>query len=132
VYDGFYEKGMQNSAIASKMKEMNCHRHMTTADSSEPKSIDYLDAKGIRIRGAMKGKDSINAGIDFLSEFEIIVNAHLVEFMVEFNNYCWQVDKDGKVINKPVDEFNHFIDSLRYACEHLMTHRKPAAAPRFG
>lgn len=132
VYDGFYEKGMQNSAIASKMKEMNCHRHMTTADSSEPKSIDYLEAKGIRIRGAMKGKDSINAGIDFLSEFEIIVNAHLVEFMVEFNNYCWQVDKDGKVINKPVDEFNHFIDSLRYACEHLMTHRKPAAAPRFG
>lgn len=132
VYDGFYEKGMQNSAIASKMKEMNCHRHMTTADSSEPKSIDYLEAKGIRIRGAMKGKDSINAGIDFLSEFEIIVNAHLVEFMVEFNNYCWQVDKDGKVTNKPVDEFNHFIDSLRYACEHLMTHRKPAAAPRFG
>lgn len=132
VYDGFYEKGMQNSAIVSKMKEMNCHRHMTTADSSEPKSIDYLEAKGIRIRGAMKGKDSINAGIDFLSEFEIIVNAHLVEFMIEFNNYCWQVDKDGKVTNKPVDEFNHFIDSLRYACEHLMTHRKPAAAPRFG
>lgn len=117
VYDGFYEKGMSNSAIASKLKEMLMHRHETTADSAEPKSIDSIKHKGCRIKGALKGKDSINSGIDFLLDYEIILNAHLVEFMTEFNNYAWLVDKDNRTTNKPVDDFNHFIDSLRYATE---------------
>ena len=119
VYDGFYEKGLSNLEIADRIKEKLLHRHKTVADSSEPKSIDYLESKGITIVGARKGKDSINAGIDFLLEFEIIVNAHLVEFMTEFNNYSWKPNKDGKVTNNPVDDFNHFIDSLRYAVEEL-------------
>ena len=118
VYDGFYRKGMSNAEIAQEIKTLLGHRHLTTADSSEPKSIDYIKTKGVNIRGAMKGPGSISTGIDFLLEFEIIVNAHLVEFMVEFSNYCWATDKDGKATNKPADDFNHFIDGLRYACEH--------------
>ena len=97
---------------------------MVTADSSEPKSIDSLIAKGCRVRGAMKGKDSINAGVDFLLEYEIILNAHLVEFKTEFDNYAWAVDKNKKATNKPIDDFNHFIDSLRYATEHLQAKKK--------
>jgi phage terminase large subunit len=119
VYDGFYEKGMSNAQIATAIKKMEAHRHKTTADSSEPKSIDYIKGKGVRIEGAAKGRDSVGAGIDYLSEFEIIVNAHLVEFMTEFNNYSWALGKDGKPTNKPVDDFNHFIDALRYSVEHL-------------
>lgn len=124
VYDGFYEKGMSNANIAAAIKKMDAHRHKTTADSSEPKSIDYISGKGVRIEGAAKGKDSVSAGIDFLSEFKVIVNAHLVEFMTEFNNYSWALDKDGKPTNKPVDDFNHFIDSLRYALESLMKRKR--------
>lgn len=120
VYDGFYQKGMGNAEIAQAMKDMKVHKHKTIADSSEPKSIDYIKGKGVSVVGAMKGKDSINAGIDFLQEYEIIVNAHLVEFMTEFNNYAWAVDKDGKATNKPADDFNHFIDALRYSVEPLI------------
>jgi phage terminase large subunit len=119
VYDGFYQKGMQNAEIAAAIKEMRAHKRKTIADSSEPKSIDYIAGKDVKIKGALKGRDSVNAGIDFLLEYEIIVNAHLVEFMTEFNNYSWAVDKDGKTTNKPVDDFNHFIDALRYSVEHL-------------
>ena len=124
VYDGFYEKGMSNAKISDAIKKMGAHRHKTVADSSEPKSIDYIQTKGVRIEGAAKGKDSVGAGIDFLCEFEIIVNAHLVEFMTEFNNYSWAIGKDGKPTNKPVDDFNHFIDSLRYALEGTMKRSK--------
>lgn len=120
VYDGFYEKGMSNAQIAAAIKKMEAHKHKTVADSSEPKSIDYIKAKGVKIQGALKGKDSVSAGIDFLSEFEIIVNAHLVEFMTEFANYSWALDKEGKPTNKPVDDFNHFLDSLRYSMESMM------------
>lgn len=125
VYDGFYENGMSNNAISSKIKDMRLHRHMTTADSSEPKSIDAISAKGVRITGALKGKDSINSGIDFLLDYEIVVNSHLVEFMTEFNNYSWAIDKKtNKTTNKPVDDFNHFIDSLRYATEKYHAKRR--------
>lgn len=120
VYDGFYEKGMQNAQIATSIIDMRAHKHMTTADSAEPKSIDYIASKGVKIKGAMKGADSIMVGIDYLSEYEIILNAHLVEFKTEFDNYSWALDKNKKPINKPVDDFNHFIDSLRYACEDSM------------
>ena len=120
VYDGFYAKGMTNKVIAEKIKEMLAHKHMTTADSSEPKSVDYIRGKGVVIEGALKGADSINTGIDFLLEYEIIVNAHLDDFMTEFDNYSWGVDKKtNKPTNKPIDEFNHFIDGLRYAMERL-------------
>lgn len=117
VYDGFYEKGMSNAQIANAIKALLAHKRKTIADSSEPKSIDYIKAKGVSIVGAAKGKDSISNGIDFIQEFEVVVNAHLVEFMTEFENYSWAVDKDGKTTNKPCDDFNHFIDSLRYALE---------------
>lgn len=120
VYDGFYNKGMTNKAIAEEITKMLAHKHITTADSSEPKSIDYIKGKNVRMVGALKGADSINTGIDFLLEYEIIVNAHLVEFMTEFDNYSWGVDKKtNKATNKPVDDFNHFIDGLRYSVERL-------------
>ena len=32
--------------------------------------------------------------------------------------------KDGKPTNKPVDDFNHFIDSLRYALEPFMKRKR--------
>jgi phage terminase large subunit len=126
VYDGFYEKGMSNAEIAEAIKEKLAHKHKTVADSSEPKSIDYIKGKGVKVEGAMKGKDSVNAGIDYLLEYEIIVNSHLVEFMIEFSNYAWAVDKDGKTTNKPCDDFNHFIDSLRYSVEQYMKLEKIA------
>lgn len=123
VYDGFYETGMQNAQIALRIKGMRAHKHITTADSAEPKSIDYIASKGVKIKGAMKGADSVKAGIDFLCEYTIIVNAHLVEFWTEFQNYSWALGKDGKPMNKPVDDFNHFIDALRYSSEDRMKNK---------
>lgn len=120
VNDGFYRKGMSNAHIATEIKSMLAHKHKTTADSSEPKSIDYIRGKGVSVMGAKKGPDSIRTGLDFLLEFEIVVNAHLVEFMTEFNNYAWAKDKNNVTLNKPCDDFNHFIDSLRYAMEAKM------------
>ena len=125
IYDGFYRKGMSNAQIAAEITRMLAHKHKTVADSSEPKSIDYIKGKGVRMQGALKGADSINTGIDFLLEYEIIVNAHLVEFMTEFDNYAWAIDKKtNKPTNKPIDDFNHFIDGLRYAVECLFKKSK--------
>jgi phage terminase large subunit len=123
VYDGFYEKGMSNMQIVDGIKAMLAHKTVTIADSAEPKSIDYIASKGVKVKGALKGADSVRTGLDFLLEYEIVVNSHLVEFKTEFDNYSWAVDKDGKATNKPVDDFNHFVDSLRYALEPIMRNK---------
>jgi phage terminase large subunit len=34
----------------------------------------------------------------------------------EFRNYKWMTDKNGKVLNQPVDAFNHIVDAVRYIC----------------
>ncbi len=131
IYDGFYKKGLLNSQIANEIKKLNAHKHIIFADSAEPKSIDTLRLDGIsRIRGAIKGKDSINAGIDFLLDYEIIINAHLKEFMEEAHNYTWAIDrKTNKPTNKPIDDFNHFWDSCRYSVSDKITAKYTPKTP---
>ena len=92
-----------------------------TADSAEPKSIARLRDLGIsRIKGARKGKDSINNGIDFIQDFHIIIHPRCVNFLTEISNYTWDTDKFGKKLNKPIDDFNHLMDAMRYALEDMV------------
>ena len=104
--------------IAEKIFKMGYSKEKIIADSAEPKSIDRLYDLGIRgIKAARKGKDSIMNGIDYLQDFKIIVHPICVNFLLEIQNYAWQTDKNGKQINKPIDDFNHLMDAMRYATE---------------
>lgn len=118
VFDEMYEKGMSNEKIAQWITEHGYSKEKITADSAEPKSIDRLYELGLyRIHGARKGKDSINNGIDYIQDFNIIVHPQCVNFITEISNYTWDEDKFGKKINKPVDDFNHLMDAMRYGLE---------------
>lgn len=118
VFDEMYEKGMSNERIHTKVTKMGYAKERITADSAEPKSIDRLRELGLsRIRKARKGKDSINSGIDFIQDFKIIIHPRCVNFLTEISNYTWDIDKFGKKLNKPIDDFNHLMDAMRYALE---------------
>jgi len=121
VFDEMYEFGMSNERIAAKIKELGYAKERIIADSAEPKSIDRLDDLGIRrIVGARKGKDSIMNGIDFIQDFEIIIHPQCVKFITEISNYTWDKDKFGKTINRPIDDFNHLMDAMRYGLEDMI------------
>ena len=118
VFDELYEKNLSNEKIAEKIFKMGYSKEKIIADSAEPKSIDRLYDLGIRgIKAARKGKDSIVNGIDYLQDFKLIVHPICVNFLLEIQNYAWQTDKNGKQINKPIDDFNHLMDAMRYATE---------------
>ena len=105
-----YRTGMLNSDIAKTLP-----KHVTIyADSSEPKSIDEIRRYGITIKGVTKGKDSINYGIDVMQQQEYLVTANSVNLIKELRAYCWDTDKSGTRLNKPIDINNHAIDALRY------------------
>ena len=119
IFDEHYQKGMSNKAIADMIKYKGYEKEVIIADSSEPKSIDELRSLGIRrIKGALKGKDSILSGIQFIQNFKIIVHPKCENTIVELSNYIWDT-KEGRTINKPIDDFNHLMDAFRYATERL-------------
>lgn len=121
VFDEMYEKGMSNERIARKIVEMGYSKERITADSAEPKSIDRLRELGLyHIRAARKGKDSISNGIDFLQDYHFVVHPRCVNFLTEISNYTWDTDKLGNKVGKPIDDFNHLMDAMRYGCEGEM------------
>lgn len=118
VWDEFYEKGLSNKDIFERVSWMGYSKEKIIADSAEPKSIAELDSLGLkRIKSAKKGKDSINNGIQWIQDLEILIHPRCANFITEISNYTWDKDKFGKKLNRPIDDFNHLMDAMRYALE---------------
>ena len=119
IFDEHYQKAMSNKDIANMIKYKGYSKEKIIADSSEPKSIDDIKRQGIyRIKGAKKGKDSILNGIQFIQDFKIYVHPKCENTIVELSNYVWDT-KEGIAINKPIDDYNHLMDALRYSLEDV-------------
>ena len=120
VWDELYKKGLSNKVIHSEIVRMGYGKEKVTADSAEPKSIDELKGLGLRISGAKKGKDSINNGIQWIQDLEIIIHPRCVSFLTEISSYQWKKDKFDKKLNEPEDDNNHLMDAMRYALERFI------------
>lgn len=125
VWDEMYQKGLSNQKIYENITNMGYRKEHITADSAEPKSIDELSTLGLRhIKGAKKGKDSINNGIQWIQELHIVIHPRCVNFITEISNYSWDKDKFGNKLNKPIDDFNHLMDAMRYGLEQYIIGNK--------
>ena len=119
-----YSKGLTNQDIAQKLRELNITRQTEIiADSAEPKSIEELYRQGFNIKGAKKGADSINMGIDVLRRFKLHITKNSTNALNEFKYYKWLTDKNGHIVNKPAtNQQDHLLDACRYvALNKLMT-----------
>ena len=122
VFDELYQQALTNRMIAEKITAMGYGKERIRADSAEPKSIDELRNAGlVHIRPARKGRDSINNGIQFIQDYHLIIHPRCVNFLTEISNYTWDVDKAGNKQNRPIDDFNHLMDAMRYALEDILS-----------
>lgn len=112
-------QGYTNQQLVKVIESLGFSKSVIVADSAEQKSIAEIRQGGIiKIRPAIKGSDSVIHGLQQLMNYEIIVHPTCEGVLVEFENYTWQKDKQtGEYINKPIDQFNHFCDSLRYSLQ---------------
>jgi len=119
VFKEWGDIGKTNDELAAIITSLGFSKSVIVADAAEQKSIEEIKRHGIRkIRACSKGKDSIIHGIDKLQSYEIIVNPSCQGIITEFENYSWQKDKaSGLYINRPIDDFNHYIDALRYSLQ---------------
>lgn len=101
---------------------INNKSDLIIADSSQPGTIEHLNANGYNLIGARKGPGSVKAGINFLQGYKIYIDPDCEFMREEARLYSWQLDKlTREVLPIPVDANNHGWDAVRYAVEEIMS-----------
>lgn len=111
----FYKSGLSTNQIF----ELNTNyagRGLIIGDSAEPRLIDELKHRGCNIKPAEKGQGSVSAGILAMLDYEIVITPNSYNLQKELRNYVW-LDSGSKLV---VDDFNHCIDAIRYACMRVI------------
>lgn len=126
VKEHLYRTAMTTNDIHKFLLSEKLENKPIYADSAEPRLIEELRRMGHNILPSLKGKDSINAGIDLLKRYKINILSTSTNAISEFRNYKWREDKTGALLNTPIDDNNHIIDPCRYATYSILS------KPRFG
>jgi phage terminase large subunit len=112
-----YQQGLLNNQIFDRLKQ---HPGYFIADSSEPKTISELSLRGLNVIGAEKGAGSIMASIGVLQEYEMLITSNSHNLIKELRSYCWDKDKSGKQLNKPIDGNDHAINAAMYMASKFL------------
>lgn len=94
------------------------------ADSAEPKSIEELRRLGLKVEPATKGPDSVLHGIQLLQSANIYMTQSSVNLIKEQRNYCWDKDRQGQTLQKPIDKYSHGLDAVRYFALKNFNHNR--------
>ena len=94
------------------------------ADSARPETISYMNRNGFQFQSAIKGPGSIEEGVEFLRQYEIIIHPDCKHVADEFEHYSFKIDPHtDEVTNVLEDKKNHTIDAARYATENIRRRR---------
>lgn len=96
-------------------------------DSAEPKSIADYRQWGWNIKGAIKGKGSLDAGMKWLQSLRAIIidEVRAPKAADEFTKYEYEIDrKTGEVMSGyPQNQPDHSIANVRYQTEKIWRQR---------
>lgn len=113
-----YETGLLNPQIARRMDELGVDRSAPIyADSQEPKSIEEIRLEDWNILPCRKGADSIRKGIDTVQGYTVHYTESSTNIAKEGQEYRWALDANKEPTNKPIDDFNHAMDGIRYGVD---------------
>lgn len=116
IYKEYYKAGASLDEVAEGMDKLNLGRTKVHCDSAEPRTIKFFQTKGYTVVAAKKGKGSVEGGIAFLQNHEIIVHNSCTNTIADLENYCYLKDKKtGEYTNATDHSFSHTLDGLRYA-----------------
>ena len=126
ILEEYVKKGLTNDKIAEAIKALGYSKEIIRADSAEKKSNQELRNLDIpRVIDVMKGPGSVMQGIQYILQYEIIVDERCVKTIEELENYTWKKDKaTNEYINEPVDSYNHCLDAVRYAVQDRIFQKK--------
>jgi len=119
-----YKTGLKLSKIAKllDMLEVDEWDVIAMDDSQAKEQADLLrDEYGYFVKSANRRAGSILSGIGILQDYFIyIVDTSDGDWEKEQENYKW-LERLGETVAKPVDDFNHLWDALRYWALEMLT-----------
>lgn len=124
-----YSPGLTNDKIADELRGLE---GAIVADSAEMKSIDEIRNYGIRsIEPAIKGADSVKAGIQILQRYPMKVTQRSEHLIYELRNYKYKEERTtGIITNQPIDKWNHALDAVRYVALNKLRQQPTYQRPR--
>ena len=109
-----YETHLLENDIVKRFKSRK-EKGQIQADAADPRMIKNLELAGLDIIGAPKGNKSIEIGITFLQNNPISYTSRSKNLKIEIEKYKYAIDrKTGNWTEKPIDNWNHLMDSIRY------------------
>jgi phage terminase large subunit len=99
-------------------------RKEVIADSADPRLIEEIFRNGINIKPAVKGPDSILAGIDTMKQYKIYLTKKSENMVNEFYSYTFKKNKNEEFLNEPIDSNNHAIDACRYISMFKLSNKR--------
>ena len=87
IKEHLYRTQMTTRDLHNTFRDSNIARNQIYMDSSEPRLIEELRRMGWNIRPSLKGRDSVNAGIDLLKRYKIYITSDSNNAIQEFRNY---------------------------------------------
>lgn len=114
-----YRTHMKNGDIIDFLKEDGIGRGAEIyADCAEPKSIAEIKSAGFNIiacdKDAPVKSDKLKFQLQWMQGWKIFFTKASLDAINEARNYTWAKDGDGKLLNQPIDKFNHCLDAMRY------------------
>lgn len=107
----FYSRGMLTDDLISSLKPYD---EQVISESADPRLVKEIKNAGISIRAVDKPSGSVLSGIIKIQTYNIKVTSRSTNIIKELKNYVWEQDRDEKFLNKPVKEFDHAMDAMRY------------------
>lgn len=122
VFDELYARRMTTDDFAKLIKQ-RCAGRVLYCDSAEPDRINTLKRHGIAADKCKKGKakgnkQAVTRRIDWLHEYEIIIDYRCTNLIEEMRLYRWETTSEGVKLEIPVKENDHGIDAMSYALGH--------------
>lgn len=120
VQERCYRTRMLNSDIVADLKADGVSRTTEIyADCAEPKSIAEIGNAGYRIipsdKDAPVKSDKRVYQIQWVKGWQLKVTKDSLNLIKELRNYTWAKDRDGRMLNVPIDGWDHLLDAMRYA-----------------
>jgi phage terminase large subunit len=97
------------------------------ADNSRPETISYMAKRhDFKISAAEKWSGSVEDGVARMKAFRVIkVHPRCPNTAKEFRMYSYKVDRlNGDILPVIVDDWNHAIDSIRYALDGVIQNKR--------
>lgn len=114
VFDEWYAYGAPNSAVRDELRRRGLDRTRIYADH-EMRTIDWLNSEGILGVDPVR-KPGVAESIATMQDWKIKIHPRCENFRREIGSYIWDVNKAGKVVNKPSETCDdHLMDAMRYA-----------------